>query len=1315
VSKNKEEVVKTKLALAISAALLTSNAYAQSNNNQIFLQPTNAKIQVNPTGSISGLKDQQDSVTGQTTFQWAKHDRIKPDLGPLEAKYKLAFAADFYLNQVAGVSPSKNTNLKPVLASVHENRTGAFIAKYQQEYQGVEVFNQSINILMDKDYNLVASSGRFASAKSNQLVSENFGSASSAVKSAFSEMGGNSLSVLEHGTNSKYTSFTVTNTDDKKFVKGTPRTKKVFFEHKGKLVPSYYVELEVADAESVESEYYSFVINSQTNEILFKHNLTAQDSAFNYRVYADETGVPWDSPHGNVVPATSKDQVDATAYLDAPMVSISSGPISTKDAWLTEDATTTSGNNVFAYVDAIAPDGFTNGDYTAATTAAMTFDYKYNTSELESSVNNRKAAIVNLFYINNYLHDTFYDHGFDEVSGNAQALNYERGGEEGDAIKAEVQDNSGFNNANMSTPADGGSPRMQMYLWDSKDAVNGEDYGVTVTSNTSIGLLTSSNRSSLGMGQFDVSGKLVRIDDGSVLTDDGNGGNIDGTIFDGCEDATNSADIAGNIAVIDRGACGFVQKVRLAQKAGAIAVIVANNRDGDATLTMGGDAADDLKIPNMMISQNEATSIYNAMAADDVSIRMFNNKPYKASSWDNAIVAHEWGHYISNRLVGNGSGLSNQQGRSMGEGWGDFHALLLISEADDAMIAGNEMFQKPYAAITYVASFYEGIRNYPYSTDMDVNPLTFANVELGNGTGADNDGNAEVHDAGEPWAAMLWDSYVGLINDERHTFEEARSLMMDYLVAGYKLTPNAPTYTEARDALLAAAYANDVDDYQIILNAFARRGMGLGAVSPERSNTKHEGVVESFETTLATFAVTKNTLDTDYEGMTVGYCSRDGIIDKGETGTVSFTVMNKGSEAFESIEGLVEVTSGQDVTLANDGKITFEAVGLFSEATSSPIEFTLNEAAIGDTLEFKVSFPDLAEDVQASEYSFSTVVNMDFKDKAPVSNQSISDMEDNSGLQDLKEVVLSGGEQAKNTGMLDDTYASYFPVDSQYLYIKNNGFSSDVAYQTKPFTVGYAGDFKASWFHFYRIEEGYDGGVVEIRINDGEWGDVTQLGGTFESAGYDSELADLLPGRKAFNKDDTAFPAGARNEVVNFGTALNGNQVEFRFRIVTDTNANNFGWIIDNLTFSNIATPVFHELVAGDTFACENRLPNVSIAASSTEVKEGEAVSFTATAVDANAADALTYAWKQTSGTTATLTGANSASLSFTAPLISTPSETLEFTLTVNDGIADIVTPASIKVNDIPAVVTSSSDSSGGSMGWLGLLLLPITALRRRK
>ena len=65
------------------------------------------------------------------------------------------------------------------------------------------------------------------------------------------------------------------------------------------------------------------------------------------------------------------------------------------------------------------------------------------------------------------MHDLWYQYGFTEANRNFQAANYSRGGLQNDAVNAEAQDASqsttpSFNNANFSTPGDGGKPRMQM-------------------------------------------------------------------------------------------------------------------------------------------------------------------------------------------------------------------------------------------------------------------------------------------------------------------------------------------------------------------------------------------------------------------------------------------------------------------------------------------------------------------------------------------------------------------------------------------------------------------------------------------------------------------------------------------------------------------------------------------------------------------------------------------------------------------------------------------------------------------------------------
>ncbi len=72
---------------------------------------------------------------------------------------------------------------------------------------------------------------------------------------------------------------------------------------------------------------------------------------------------------------------------------------------------------------------------------------------------------VTLFYYNNIIHDYLYSIGFTEAMWNFQQDNFGKGGAGKDAVSAQVQDGSGTNNANFGTPDDGGTPRMQMFLF----------------------------------------------------------------------------------------------------------------------------------------------------------------------------------------------------------------------------------------------------------------------------------------------------------------------------------------------------------------------------------------------------------------------------------------------------------------------------------------------------------------------------------------------------------------------------------------------------------------------------------------------------------------------------------------------------------------------------------------------------------------------------------------------------------------------------------------------------------------------------------
>ena len=136
------------------------------------------------------------------------------------------------------------------------------------------------------------------------------------------------------------------------------------------------------------------------------------------------------------------------------------------DGKIGADGTITDGNNVRAYADYT---GVGNSPLPAIDTdggEALTFDFDLPPDGKVPHLY-RDAAVTNLFYWNNIIHDVLYRYGFDESSGNFQVHNYGRGGKgkASDSVRAEAQDHGGVNNANFATPPDGSPPRMQMFLW----------------------------------------------------------------------------------------------------------------------------------------------------------------------------------------------------------------------------------------------------------------------------------------------------------------------------------------------------------------------------------------------------------------------------------------------------------------------------------------------------------------------------------------------------------------------------------------------------------------------------------------------------------------------------------------------------------------------------------------------------------------------------------------------------------------------------------------------------------------------------------
>ncbi len=235
--------------------------------------------------------------------------------------------------------------------------------------------------------------------------------------------------------------------------------------------------------------------------------------------------------------------------------------------------------------------------------------------------------------------------------------------------------------------------------------------------------------------------------------------------------------------------------------------------------------------------------------------------PDRDGDVDNRIIVHEYTHGISNRLTGTGSGLSAIQSRGMGEGWGDFLSLLLTQDPADlqngAYGVGTYALGQPNTG--------PGVRRFPYSYDVNVGPISWD--AYGSGTGNLLNGgtitrSTAVHGTGEIWCSSLWDMTWNLVNKHGYAADlstgynpatgddEGNLLAFRLVLDAMKLQPAQPSFTEARNAVLAADVALTGGANQLeIWQAFARRGLGVNASTPNSGSTAP--VTLSFEIPVA--------------------------------------------------------------------------------------------------------------------------------------------------------------------------------------------------------------------------------------------------------------------------------------------------------------------------------------------------------------------------------------------------------------------------------------------------------------------------------
>ncbi len=200
----------------------------------------------------------------------------------------------------------------------------------------------------------------------------------------------------------------------------------------------------------------------------------------------------------------------------------------------------------------------------------------------------------------------------------------------------------------------------------------------------------------------------------------------------------------------------------------------------------------------------------------------------KDIAFDNLVLVHEYAHGITRRLIGGGfGGAICRDIETPSEGWSDWFGLMFTMSSDD-------LSTRSRGIATYLIGQGEngsGIRPYPYSTDMSINPQTYDFII----------NYVKKHQVGSVWTSILWELTWVLIDEfgyDPDLFNFTGDINQDagniialaIVTESLKLVDCPSGFIDSRDAVMEAFRSIYGSAYECLLwEAFAKRGLGIYA------------------------------------------------------------------------------------------------------------------------------------------------------------------------------------------------------------------------------------------------------------------------------------------------------------------------------------------------------------------------------------------------------------------------------------------------------------------------------------------------------
>jgi hypothetical protein len=304
-------------------------------------------------------------------------------------------------------------------------------------------------------------------------------------------------------------------------------------------------------------------------------------------------------------------------------------------------------------------------------------------------------------------------------------------------------------------------------------------------------------------------------------------------------------------------------------------------------------------------------------------------------------------------------------------------------------------------------------------------------------------------------------------------------------------------------------------------------------------------------------------------------CDRDGVLDNGEVGSVTFTLKNWGPNNVNQIT-LTVVSSNPHVTFPRGNLLAFPPVQKFGES-SGAIRVALNGAAGIETTDFNIAIaaPELG---LPGPLNVVSTQRLNYDDKPGVSSTET--------VESTKSNWTIVGSATTSPNILPWQRRALSPTSHVWWGPDNNGQSDgqkpdlpDEQVLVSP--AAHVGDapLAISFRHRFSFEAtGWDGGVIELSSDGGAtWTDIGTS--AYNGATNASTSSPLGKNHRAFVNRMVGWPEFT-NVNLNLGTAFANKDILVRFRIGADESTGAPGWDIDDIRFNGITNTPFAGLVA---------------------------------------------------------------------------------------------------------------------------------------